>query len=236
MKPIGRKAYGSIPHLPGSHAGIGDKRVPQGMADICTGEKRRKGDRITILEKLDGSCCAVARKGDEIIPLTRKGYHASTSPFEQHHRFVEWVAKRESAFRELLGDGERAVGEWLAQAHGTRYALPSDWCMFPVFDLMIGANREAWGSVTFRLPPFRWPVAVSHEPMPPEEAFEALSDLQDKSMEGCEGVVYRVENDHGVDFLAKWVRPDYQAGRYLPEFSDYEEPIWNEVGAYWETT
>lgn len=42
-------------------------------------------------EKLDGSCVAVARVDGCIIPLTRAGYPAHTSPWEQHQLFEAWV-------------------------------------------------------------------------------------------------------------------------------------------------
>jgi len=35
-----------------------------------------------------------------------------------------------------------------------------------------------------------------------------------KSKENPEGMVYRVERKGEVDFLAKWVRPHFEAGKY----------------------
>lgn len=35
------------------------------------------------------------------------------------------------------------------------------------------------------------------------------------SKEGYEGLIYRVERDGKFDFLAKWVRHDYQPLKYL---------------------
>ena len=34
-KPLGRKAYGSIPHLSGSRLGPGDYHCHKGQEDIC---------------------------------------------------------------------------------------------------------------------------------------------------------------------------------------------------------
>ncbi|MEW6276861.1 MAG: hypothetical protein AB1556_17345 [Bacillota bacterium] len=61
-----------------------------------------------------------------IIPLVRAGYVAWSSPFEQHRLWADWVLRNEERFRNVLKEGERLVGEWLAQAHGTRYALPHE--------------------------------------------------------------------------------------------------------------
>ena len=41
-----------------------------------------------------------------------------------------------------------------------------------------------------------------------------------------EGVVYRVERKGKVDFLAKWVRPDKDDGKYLENISG-REPVFN---------
>jgi len=36
-----------------------------------------------------------------------------------------------------------------------------------------------------------------------------------------EGLIFRVERKGQFDFLAKWVRPDYVAGEFLPGLRDY---------------
>ena len=86
-KPLGRKSYGSIPHLPGSRIGPGDHKCSEGQAKIATEKKRDKHDLIIVQEKLDGSNVGIAKINDDIIPLTRAGYLANTSPFIQHQYF-----------------------------------------------------------------------------------------------------------------------------------------------------
>lgn len=54
MKPIGRKAYGSIPHLPGSRLGPGDHHIHEGQAAILTQRARDRHDEVLLQEKLDG--------------------------------------------------------------------------------------------------------------------------------------------------------------------------------------
>jgi len=80
-KPLGRKSYGSIGHLPGSrmdvnHAKYGtgktvgkDFGVHPGMARIVTEKTRDKHDRIIVQEKLDGSNVSIARVNGEIVSL-----------------------------------------------------------------------------------------------------------------------------------------------------------------------
>src|SRR2546421_8635720 len=56
IKPLGQKGYGTIPHLPGSRRGPGDKGVNEGQFRICCVKTPpdRKGDVIWAQEKLDG--------------------------------------------------------------------------------------------------------------------------------------------------------------------------------------
>lgn len=46
------------------------------------------------------------------------------------------------------------------------------------------------------------------------------------SKESPEGMVYRVERKGKVDFLAKWVRQDFEAGKYCIGI-DEKDLIWN---------
>lgn len=222
MKPLGRKAYGSIGHLPSSQLGIGDYHVHEGQAAICTQKRRDKHDIIIIQEKLDGSCCAVAKVNGTIHALTRKGYDARTSPFEQHHLFADWVDKN-NVWHGLLDEGERIVGEWLAQAHGTIYPWVAE--PFVAFDIMRGSERTEYVNVKRRIGTVLQmpPTMIPGEPTSEKAAFETLSAFKDYCPEG---LIYRVERLGKVDFLAKWVRPGYVPGKYLPEISECE-PFWN---------
>lgn len=227
LKPLGRKAYGSIGHLPDSRLGPGDHKVNDGQARICTHRARDKHDTVYVQEKLDGSCTAVARVGDEIVALGRRGYPATTSPFEQHQLFASWVRERNEIFSTLLNPGERLVGEWLAQAHGTVYELAHE--PWVPFDLMVEAERFPLEELTARVDGvFKLPYLISKGE--PFSVDEALSDLGEYGRHGAvdrvEGLVYRVERKGKVDYLAKFVRPEKVDGSYLPEIAGCE-PVWN---------
>lgn len=226
-KPLGRKAYGSIGHLPKSRMGAGDHACPEGYANICCEKARDKHDRIWVQEKLDGSCCAVAKVNGEIVALGRAGWRAESSPYLQHRYFHAWVLERWQLFDGLLAEGERVVGEWLAQAHGTRYAL---WhSPFVPFDLMTADKRLPFLEFRDRMAGcFTLPWLLNNgEPMPIDEALSrAQSTNHHAAIDAIEGVVYRVERKGAVDFLAKYVRPDKVDGCYLPEVSGGVE-VWN---------
>lgn len=230
MKPLGRKNYGSIGHLPNSRKGPADHSVHEGQGRICTIKARDKHDEIIVTEKLDGSNVGIARVGDSIHALGRAGYYAETSKYEQHRLFAAWVREREALWREMLAPGERLVGEWMAQAHGTRYSLPNG--PFAAFDLMIGETRRSFDALTIRCLRFDIPMPMLiHRggPISVDLAMELLGRGHHGCQDDMEGVVYRVQRLGDFDFMAKWVRPDKVDGVYLPEVtgSISAEPVWN---------
>lgn len=228
-KPLGRKAYGSIPHLPNSRMGPGDHACHGGQARIVTEKARDSRDLIVVQEKLDGSCVAVANVDGQIVALGRAGYEASTSPYEQHHMFAHWVRDNVARFKRALPSGQRFVGEWLAQAHGTQYDLHHE--PFVPFDLMHDAERAPYDVVQRRatLAGLLTPALLSVGP--PVSVAEAMARAQDGhgwhgSLDAIEGAVWRVERDGAVDFLVKYVRPDKVDGCYLPGVSGHEA-VWH---------
>lgn len=228
MKPLGYKAYGSIGHLPNSRMGPADHCIPQGQADICTKKVRDRHDIVIVHEKLDGSCTAVARLGNEIVALGRAGWLAQSSPYEQHQLFAYWVRSNEDRFREVLKDGERLVGEWLAQAHGTKYEL-GDREPWAVFDLMRGKERATHIEFDCRLKDIFARPHLLHfgEALSVEAAME-LHEQNKWPCEETEGVVYRVERRGKVDFLGKWVKPTKVDGKYIPGLNGNDGiEVWN---------
>lgn len=227
-KPLGRKAYGSIPHLPGSRTGPTDSTVPEGQGRICTDDVRDDRDEIIVQEKLDGSCCAVGNVDGDILALTRSGYEATTSPYEQHDFFAAWVRERWTRFDELLDPGERIVGEWLAMAHGTLYDPDHPgFRPFIAFDLMTEAERVPYdvfhARVNGRLPV---PRLIHRGGALSFDRLWSRLEPSGHGAEAVEGAVYRVERAGEVDYLAKWVRPDKIDGKYF-EQNHPEGPIYH---------
>lgn len=224
QKPLGRKSYGSIGHLPGSRLGPADHSVHEGQARICyTGnDQRGRKSRVIVQTKLDGSCVAAALLDDGVlVSLGRAGYLARSSRYVMHHLWADYVDAHADRFRAVLRPGERVVGEWLAQAHGTIYDLRSR-VPFVAFDVMAGDKRLPYDQFVERIDGnLTTPDAIC-EPMEPEEAMACLDPYG--AAGGHEGVVYRVENPAKarVDFLAKFVRADKVDGLYLAG-----DAVWN---------
>ena len=228
-KPLGRKSYGSIGHLPTSRLGPGDHRINDGQARILTIKTRDKHDRVIVSEKLDGSNVSVANVGGAILALGRSGYLAQTSSYEQHQLFAAWVRDNCHRFR-FLKDGERVCGEWLAQAHGTRYQLTHD--PFVAFDIMREDQRALFDEFTARMTEAQLAMPkllfmAQGQSFPIAQAMQMLGEFGfHGALEPAEGAVWRVERIGKVDFLGKYVRPGKIDGCYLPEITG-AEAIWN---------
>jgi len=218
IKPLGHKAYGSIPHLPGSRLGSGDHHCSEGQARIATEKARDKHDVVIVQEKLDGSCCAVAKINSKIIALGRAGYPARSSNYSVHHDFADWVEKNEYRFQYLLKEGERAVGEYLGQAVGTKYILPHE--PFVIFDIMRGKERSLASEVYKRCYDqyFITPHTIGFsQPLSIQDAMSRLQKSGHGAVDPVEGAIWRVERNGKVDFLVKYVRHDKEDGKYFPE-------------------
>jgi RNA ligase len=239
-KPLGIKNYGSIAHLPNSRMGEGDHHCPEGQAKIATVKPRDKHDKIIVQEKLDGSNVGVAKVDGQIYALSRAGYLAETSKYRQHWEFANWVYANQDRFLAVLQDGERLVGEWLMQAHGTRYELFHE--PFVAFDLMSGTSRIVYDEFVSRVAAGEFVTPHIVHQGSPISVDEVLKKLGNKGFHGAldkiEGAIWRVERneliDKGkggerlreVDFLVKFVRPDKIDGSYLTEISG-NETVWN---------
>lgn len=221
-KPLGKRAYGHIAHLPDSRMGPGDHHAHEGQAKICLEEARDWKDTIIVQEKLDGSNVSIAKLDDGwIVYLTRAGYEAHTSPYPQHHLFGEWAKLHEGTWDALLGCGERLCGEWLAQAHGTRYNLPHE--PFVAFDIMRGDERYPYMQFAKHVTNFGLtiPRLISYgRPTPLKWVLKQIQTSGHGALDPVEGAVWRVEREGKVDFLCKYVRPEKKDGIYLPEYND----------------
>jgi len=227
-KPLSIKAYGSIPHLPLSRLGEGDHSLSVEQSLICTKTARSYKDVIIVQEKLDGSCCGVAKLSNEsIVPLTRSGYAADTSPYKQHKIFYDWVLyEHKDRFENLLEKGERLVGEWILQQHGTRYKLQHE--PFVIFDIFDKDNKRIpYFKLLERVIPFGFttPKLISYGmPISVKDVIKRIKVSGHGAIDEVEGAVWRVETDGKFNFITKFVHHDKEDGKYLKDGRE----IWNE--------
>lgn len=236
-KPLGRKNYGSIGHLPNSRMGSGDHSIEENQGAIATDKaiKNKRGleREVIVQEKLDGSNVGIARVDGYLRPLSRAGYAANTSPYEQHNLFYDWVMRQQDRF-DFIQEGERVVGEWLAQAHSTRYALKHE--PFVAFDIMTGDERLPYDDFIARVEQAN--LVVPHlihrgDAFPTDEAMKVLGKYGfHGALDEVEGAVWRVEligkKGRLVEFLCKYVRPDKIDGTFLKDKDGNQmPPVWN---------
>ena len=216
IKPLGIKSYGSIGHLLGSKLGETDRYLNHGQHNICVTKTRDKNDLIIVQEKYDGSNVGVCKVNGQIYPITRAGYIANESNFIQHHVFYDWVIRNKSVFNSILNEGERISGEWLYQVHSLKYDITNN-IPFIAFDMFNSHNER----FTFEL--FTERIKHTNIQMPNllfigNESLaidKALCYLDSTNTKEKEGVVYRVERKGKVDFLAKYVLPEFECGIYM---------------------
>ena len=171
----------------------------------------------------------MALKDGIILPLSRAGYLANTSPYRQHLMFWNWVYENEERFRNVLNEGEQISGEWLAQAHGTRYELKHEpFVVFDIFDE--NRKRYAWNIVLEKLSTnFVIPHCIQYNrgnPMSVDDAMLLLGKYgYHGALDEIEGAVWRIENKGKFDFMVKYVRPNKVDGIYLEIMGD--EIYWN---------
>ncbi|WNO10870.1 nucleotidyl transferase AbiEii/AbiGii toxin family protein [Teredinibacter sp. KSP-S5-2] len=222
------KAYRTIQHIKGSRLGPSERSIDINKQHILTIETKQPSDKVVIQEKLDGSCVCAYRQGDDILALGRDGDLAYLSPNESRRLWANWVEKNTERFLALLQPGERAVGEWLAMAHGTRYKLHHE--PFVLFDIFNQENREmeylqmknkanAQKFVTPKLIHIGAPCSL-------EKALAILDEGHHGSEDAPEGLVWRLERSGKVLFKAKYVYPNKLDGSLLTETTG-KPSVWN---------
>lgn len=222
-KPLSCKNYGSIKHIRGSKiSDASDKIIDERLEGIIFNPP--KGWKIFTTEKMDGSNVGVGKVNGELVAIQRQGFLCQSSERLQHQLFVKYVEFWKSEFDELVNEGERITGEWLLQAHGMKYDIKDSCDLFRPFDIFTNENK-------------RVPYQSFKEKMI-YSIFEECKLISDKSnlnidglnhccaVRNIEGVIFRAEKDGVFQFNTKYVRPDFEQGKYLPEVTG-SEVVWN---------
>lgn len=230
IKPLGKKNYGSIPHLLGSKLGKADKYITQGEHNILTKKIRDKNDFIVVTEKYDGSNVGIARINNKIVALTKSGYLAETSPYKQHHVFSKWVKENNHRFW-MLEENERLVGEWMYQVHSLKYKIYLE--PFVLFDYFRCDNTRMPYSKLIKImrDEFIMPriLYFGNNSISINDSLYKLNQIHNhniRCIDKPEGIVYRIERFNKFNFMAKFVRDDYVAGKYIVNKTE-DELIYN---------
>ena len=224
------RSYDSIPHLPGSQGSV-DRYIEKGLHDLLTRGPFPNGASLTVQEKLDGSNISVEMVDGELRGQLRSGNLVAASGYRQHRLFDYWLTiKNQDRFRSVLEDCDRICGEWLAQAHGTRYDLTNHepWV---VFDMWRGGRRLPVREMADALDGRFITPKVMHTGGP--LSLEDLDPMLRRSGHGAtdrvECAVYRYEEEGQLSAIAKYVDPEKVIGGYLPgqELNPSGQEVWN---------
>jgi len=227
--PLLVKNYSSIQHLSGSKMDKTDNLLSHFRQKIATLSVRDDKDRVIVQEKIDGSNVGVVKIDNVLYPITRSGLLAANSIYEQHWRFSNWVFENADRFYEILNNGERICGEWLMQAHGTRYELKHE--PFVVFDIIeFNEERNTYSELKEKAQKYNFTLPhCIHNENKSLSLIDGLNLLGKYGKHGViepdesEGLIYRIETDDKFNFLTKYVKPNKINGKYLNE----NPPIWN---------
>lgn len=199
--------YSSIQHLYGSKMICDDdKLLNQREQDWLTVKTRSIKDIVIVTEKVDGCNVGVLRRGNELLPIVRKGYNVLSNPLDWIKAFDNFVREREERFLNLLNDGERVCGEWLIKTHTLQYKMKHE--PFVCFDLISGIQREKYLTAKSRLEANGFITAgLVHygTAIPVNIALEMLSNGFHGVIGEPEGIVYRYEDKNGFVFCGKYV-------------------------------
>jgi hypothetical protein len=140
------------------------------------------------------------------------------------------VERRADRFRASLAEGQRLAGEWLLQAHGTRYAISDPDALLVGFAVIDGEQRLAHDEARSIMSRCGLPGAavISDGPSVPVE--DTLSAIGGHGFHGAldpvEGAVWVCERDGKFDFMAKHVIHGKADGCFLPVVTGGED-VWN---------
>lgn len=199
--------YPTIQHIKGSKMiDNADKLLNEREQDWLTVKTRTKDDIVIVTEKVDGCNVGVLRRGEELIPIVRRGYNVLTNPLDWIKEFHRFVDERKQRFLDLLNDGERVCGEWMIKTHTLRYKMKHE--PFICFDLISNTYRDRYLNAKHRLEANGFVTAgLVHygTAIPAKTALEMLGDGFHGIVGGPEGIVYRYESKDGFLFSGKYV-------------------------------
>jgi ATP-dependent RNA circularization protein (DNA/RNA ligase family) len=115
------------------------QEAPRGDKLLSPGEAAELMRRpASIEEKLDGACLGISAGEDGALRAQNRGSYLEPGGPPQFRRLWPWLAERQVALEEALGQGLILFGEWCFARHTAAYDALPDW--FLAFDVY---EREA---------------------------------------------------------------------------------------------
>ena len=168
--------------------------------------------QVVVEEKLDGANLGFSVSPDGVLRAQNRGHYLDAPHAGQFARLVQWLAPREEALFDALGEHLVAFGEWCAARHSLAYtALPDWWLLFDVYDVQAGRfwsteRRDRWaGSLGLCTVPSLLRGRCCLQALQ-QLVMDGRSAFRDGQLEG---VIVRREDDSWLQSRAKLVRADF---------------------------
>lgn len=222
-------AFFRFPHTPhlawmGSGEPRDDKVLSAVEADGLLAEP------VVVEEKLDGANLGFSVSPDGVLRVQNRGHYLDAPHAGQFARLGQWLAPREEALFDALGEHLVAFGEWCAARHSLAYtALPDWWLLFDLYDRRAGLfwstkRRDQWAG---RLGLITVPSLMrgQHSLV---ELRQLLIDRRSAFRDGpIEGVIIRREDESWLQSRAKLVRADFT--QQIAEHWRHRSLEWNRL-------
>jgi len=186
---------------------------------------------VVLEEKVDGANLGLSIGPDGTLRAQNRG-QCLPRPFKgQFSRLNDWLADRESALLNEIGDHLVLFGEWLAATHSIAYDRLPDF--FLVFDVYDRSNGRFWSTTRRNALADRLALTVIHRLGAGHFRLLDLELLVLQSLSAyrqgaCEGIYLRREDSDWLRARAKLVHPDFVQG--MAEHWRSRPLRWNSVG------
>ncbi len=215
--------YPRIAHLPYQpNAARDDLVASEAQAAIVFGAAR-----LTVTEKFDGACLALARHDGVAVAATkdhvlRKGYFKKTSAKQQFVDVWRWCDEHQRRFEYLeraRGGAVSVFGEWLRMPHTVRYIEGTPrFIAFEVYDA--GARAFLDPLLAEELLHAAGFAVADRLPVERVTAWEELAALARgatpwSTLDAREGVVVKIGDGEKLTHRFKMVRPNFVRGVFF---------------------
>lgn len=167
---------------------------------------------VVLEEKVDGANLGFSVGANGEVRAQNRGQYLARPFTGQFSRLNAWLAMREEALSDALGEHLMLFGEWVAAVHSLEYAeLPDYFLVFDVYDRL---ERRFW-STTRRnvlagqlgLRPIQQ-LGAGHFSL--HSLRQRIDATQSTYRDGvCEGIYLRYEDANWLQDRAKLVHPDF---------------------------
>lgn len=190
-------------------------------------------ENVIVEEKLDGANMGISVGPDGTLRLQNRGQYI-TPPFAgQFARIPSWLASREVALVEALGEKLILFGEWCTARHSLDYHELPDW--FLAFDVYDRNEARFW--CTSRRDKLATQLSLATVPklLDGPASIEKLKKLVQEEPSGfrpgpLEGIVIRKESPEWLQSRAKLVHPQFTQA--ITDHWSRRTMEWNRVAAH----